>query len=120
MNPARTPASDDKLDEQIIESMLRNGAAFPMTKEEVKAAKPRLLRSVGCLPKHMSDATEVCRRILQSETARTDNVVPLPPNEFAAVKCELARAARNGKAAISATVEERMRANRAKAKRSNV
>ena len=101
MKEERTTAGDDDFDEKLFQSMLRNGAAFPTTPEEVR------------------DASIVCKKILSGEDRASDNVVPMPPNEFAEVKQELARAARNGKEALSSKVEERMRMNRARAKCSN-
>jgi hypothetical protein len=119
MKEERTTAGDDDFDEKLFQSMLRNGAAFPTTPEEVRDAKARLLPNRHPLPERLRDASIVCKKILSGEDRASDNVVPMPPNEFAEVKQELARAARNGKEALSSKVEERMRMNRARAKCSN-
>ena len=119
MKPERKPVSDETLDEQILQSMLRNGSAFPMTKEEVKSAKASLIRGASPIPAHLRDASEVLRRIQGGGIASGNNVVQLPPNAFAEVKHELARAARHGKAAISGAVDERMRENRERMRQSH-
>lgn len=116
MNEERTTAGDDQFDEKIFRSMLRNGAAFPTTPDEVREAKTRARSKRQPLPERLRDAREVCAKILSGENHAVDNIVPMPPNEFAEVKHELARAARNGKEALSAKIEERMRLNRSRTK----
>jgi hypothetical protein len=119
MNELPINPGDDDFEDDIVRALLRNGAAFPTTSEEVREAKKRLVQSKHQLPSHLRDSAEVCKRLLQGDTKTADNVVQMPLNEFAEAKEELMRAARNGKEALSARVEDKMRANRTKAKVSN-
>ena len=79
-----------------------------------------MARNGHALPERLKDASKVCRALLNGTLKAPNNVVQMPLNEFAEAKEELLRAARNGVAMLSAGVEDRMRANRAKTKRSNV
>lgn len=119
MNQDRTNPGADDFDEEVYRSMLRSGAAFPTTPEEVRIAKARLVQNRHVLPAHLRDAAKVCESLLSDVDTTSDNLVQMPLNEFAEVKEELARAARNGKETLSSRVEERMRSNRAKSKASN-
>lgn len=115
--PNNTP--DDDFDEEILRSLVRSGAAFPTTPEEVRAAKKRLA-GTGCdLPEHLKDASKACQALLGDNSKSPDNVVQMPLNEFAEAKAELMRAARNGKEVLSAEVEKKMRANRTRSKATN-
>jgi hypothetical protein len=120
MNEQPNNPSDDAFDEEIVQFLLRIGAAFPVTPAEVRKAKERLARNGHELPERLRDASKVCRALLNGSLKAQDNVVRMPLNEFAEAKEELLRAARNGKLMLSPGVEDRMRANRERASRSNV
>ncbi len=111
MNRELTQPEPDYLDKEIYRSMLLSGAAFPVTPDEVRAAKARIKRKGSNIPVHLSNPKVACAELLR-ERACTDNVVRMPPNAFSEVKEELKRAARNGKSALSPLIEEKMRANR--------
>ena len=111
--------SDDGFDEEIIRALVRGGGAFPTSPEQVKAAKQRLIGSAHTLPERLKNAASRCAALLKGEVKAPDNVVQMPLNQFAEAKEELMRAARNGKEQLSSKVEDRMRANRAKARATN-
>lgn len=119
MNELPINPSEDDFDEEIIRALLRTGAAFPTTPEEVKEAKKHMAEHECELPKHLRDAATVCAGLLRGDVKAADNVVQMPLNKFAEAKEELMRAARNGREMLSTNVEDKMRANRAKAKASH-
>jgi len=97
--------------EHVYQALVRDGSIVPTTIEEVRAAEALLAKSSTDLPPELETADEALARAKGVSTSSRDNVVPLPPNQFAEVKYELARAARKGEA-IPPSVESKMRENR--------
>lgn len=119
MNQQPNNPIDDDFDKEIMQSLLRKGAAFPTTPAQVSAAKNRLARAGANLPERLNNASKICPALLAGEVRGPDNVIWMPLNPFAEAKEELMRAARNGKESISAKIEDKMRENRTKARASN-
>lgn len=115
MKPAPQNNEEDPTCDAVFRALLATGAIVPETVEEVRRAEKMPVSDADALPSDLRDsAAALLRRKGMRETA-DEKVVPMPVSVYAETLDELRRAARKGDE-ISTEIEDRMRANRRRAR----